>query len=195
MGFPMRYKSAIGALICVLLAIAPGRSVAVEEDALWSALRTPGHAVVMRHALAPGTGDPPNFALGDCSTQRNLSGEGRDQARRIGERFRANGVETSGVFSSQWCRCLETAELLGLGPVEELPSLNSFFRQRELRDPQTGALRDWLAGRALDRPVILVTHQVNVTALTGVFPASGEVVIIRRAEDGEISVVGSIRTE
>lgn len=63
------------------------------------------------------------------------------------------------------------------------------------RDPQTGSLRDWLAGRALDRPVILVTHQVNVTALTGVFPASGEVVIIRRAEDGEISVVGSIRTD
>ena len=149
----------------------------------------------MRHAIAPGTGDPANFALRDCSTQRNLSAEGRAQAAAIGDRFRANGMDAARVVSSQWCRCLETAQLLGLGPVEELPALNSFFRRSERREPQTQALRDWLAGQDLEHPLVLVTHQVNITALTGVYPASGQLVVLRRSDNGDISVVGSIRTD
>ncbi len=99
------------------------------------------------------------------------------------------------MYSSQWCRCLETAELLGLGPVEELPALNSFFRRSGLRGPQTRDIKDWLANRDPGRPLVLVTHQVNITALTGVYPASGELVVIRRAADGTISVVGTIETD
>jgi broad specificity phosphatase PhoE len=167
---------------------------AAESTALWSALRSAGHVALLRHAIAPGTGDPVAFVLGDCSTQRNLSDEGRDQAARIGAHFAANGIEQARVFSSQWCRCLETAKLLGLGPVEELPILNSFFQRFERQDRQTRALEAWLAGQALDQPVVLVTHQVNVTALTGVYPASGELVVVGRSETGELTVVGSIET-
>lgn len=182
------------ALALGLLCTAPAVSAA-EDTALWNALRSGGHAALLRHAIAPGTGDPPEFTLRDCGTQRNLSDEGRDQATRIGARFRANGIQKSGVFSSQWCRCLETARLLGLGPVEELPALNSFFRDYERRDPQTQALKEWLVGKDLDEPLVLVTHQVNITALTNVYPASGELVIIRRSENGEISVIGTIETD
>lgn len=150
---------------------------------------------MLRHALAPGTGDPAAFTLGDCSTQRNLSDEGRAQARRIGERFRTNGIESARVFSSQWCRTLETAELLGLGPVQPLPSLNSFFRNYQRSDLQTRTLRQWLAEQASGEPLVLVTHQVNITALTDVYPASGELVVLRRTENGELEVVGTLETD
>ncbi len=177
-----------------LLCVAP-RLSAEEDIALWSALRSGGHVALLRHAIAPGTGDPPEFTLHDCGTQRNLSDEGRDQAARIGARFRANGIQTARVYSSQWCRCLETARLLELGPVEELPILNSFFGRYERRARQTRALEEWLTGRDLDEPFVLVTHQVNITALTKVYPASGELVVIHRSDDGEISVLGTIATD
>lgn len=146
------------------------------------------HLVVLRHARAPGTGDPPNFRLGDCSTQRNLSSEGREQATRIGERLRAAGLASTTVYSSQWCRCLETARNLAAGPVVELPALNSFFEASDRERGQTEALRAWIASADLIRPVVLVTHQVNITALTGIVPAEGEILILRR-EPGKLSVV------
>ncbi len=178
----------------VLFAAPPGPSLA-GEAAAWKGLRSGGHVALIRHALAPGTGDPAAFTLDDCSTQRNLSDAGRAQAARIGARFRKEDIETARVFSSQWCRCLETAKLLALGPVEELPILNSFYERRENQTPQTRALEDWLAEQDLGEPVVLVTHQVNITALTGVFPTSGEMVVIRRTEDGGIVVVGTIETD
>ena len=189
-----RLPGAMFALAIGLFAMADGVSAAEDAD-LWDALRSKGHVALMRHALAPGTGDPSGFALGDCSTQRNLSAEGRGQAARIGQLFRANGIETARVFSSQWCRCLDTARLLELGPVRELPIINSFFRKYERREPQTRALEDWLAKQDLERPLVLVTHQVNITALTGVYPASGEIVALRRSDDGGLTVVGSIETD
>ena len=88
-----------------------------DEAALWAALREGGHVALMRHAIAPGVGDPAGFRLDDCTTQRKLSAQGRAQARAIGERFRANGIATAAVFSSQWCRCLDTARELALGEV------------------------------------------------------------------------------
>lgn len=183
-------------LFLALLAASPDRSFAAEEEeALWNALRSGTHIAIMRHATAPGTGDPADFRLGDCSTQRNLSEEGRAQATRIGARFRAKGIETARVFSSQWCRCLETARLLELGPVQELPLLNSFFADSEQRDPQTLALKEWLAGQNGPEPLVLVTHQVNITALTGVYPASGEMVVVGRSGTGEPTVAGTIEAE
>jgi broad specificity phosphatase PhoE len=146
------------------------------------------HMVVLRHARAPGTGDPPNFRLGDCSTQRNLSDAGRQQAARIGRRLREAGLAETKVYSSQWCRCLETARELAVGPVVELPPLNSFFEASDRERGQTEALRAWIASANLSRPVVLVTHQVNITALTGIFPAEGEILILRRDRDN-LSVV------
>ncbi len=154
------------------------------QEAGWEALRQPGAVAVMRHAVAPGTGDPSGFTLGDCSTQRNLDERGRRQARQIGEAFRAQGISVDRVLTSEWCRCRETAELLGLAPVEPLPALNSFFGDRSTREAQTKATEAFLRGLPEGQRVVLVTHQVNVTALTGVYPSSGEVVVGVMGEDG-----------
>ena len=162
---------------------------------LWKALRSPGHIALVRHAIAPGTGDPSEFELGDCRTQRNLSEEGRVQAKNIGARLRINGLEHARIFSSQWCRCRETAELFNLGTVEDLPILNSFFQRFMDRERQTQELVEWLARQTLNKPLLLVTHQVNITALTGVYPSSGEIVIIHQSDMGKIKVVGSINTD
>lgn len=179
-------------LVCFSLS-ASGFSADSESD-LWKALAAGGYVALLRHALAPGTGDPPEFQLGHCTTQRNLSDEGRDQASRIGDRFRENGIYGARVYSSQWCRCLETARLLKLGTAEELAPLNSFFRQFERRESQMKALLQWLSEQELDRPFVLVTHQVNITALTGVYPDSGELVVIQRSGTGDIQVIGTIET-
>lgn len=184
----------VGLALLLLFGSASGASAA-QEAALWQALASKGHVALLRHAIAPGGGDPPQFVLGDCARQRNLSEQGRQQAQRIGARFRKNGLDAARVFSSQWCRCLETARLLGLGPVTELPVLNSFFQRPERGNRQTKALEAWLADQDLDKPLVLVTHQVNITALTGVYPASGELVVIARSKDGKISTLGSIRTD
>lgn len=188
-------RLAITILALAYALIAGPTASAADEAVLWQALRTGGHVAIMRHALAPGTGDPRAFALRDCTSQRNLSEEGRVQAARIGDRFRANGVASARVHSSQWCRCLDTARLLELGPVGELTALNSFFERRERGAPQTRALKVWLAAQPAGPALVLVTHQVNVTALTGVYPTSGEIVVIQRSPNGGIAVLGTIKPD
>lgn len=155
-----------------------------------------GYIVMLRHALAPGVGDPVNFRLDDCATQRNLSEEGRAQARRLGDRLRAHGIEQAEVYSSQWCRCLETAQLLDVGPVEELPALNSFFSRPAEREPILKALRAFLAGLPDDGPpVILLTHQVTISAIAGQGTASGEAVVMKADGSAQPPVVGAIGPE
>jgi len=155
----------------------------------WDALNAPDAIAVMRHALAPGTSDPNEFTLGDCSTQRNLDDRGREQARKTGDAFRENGIVFDKVFVSQWCRTRETAELLNAGPVLDAPSLNSFFQDFSTREQQTRQTIE-LIEETVGRP-LLVTHQVNISALTGIGTRSGEVLIIRLM-DGEAQVIGSI---
>jgi broad specificity phosphatase PhoE len=163
-----------------------------ESEAAWRALAEGRHIALMRHAEAPGTGDPPGFRLEDCSTQRTLSADGRAQARRLGEAFRAREVAIERIYSSQWCRCLETAELVAVAPVEPQPLLNSYFGRPEVRALQLAALKGWLSDLAVERPLLLVTHQVVITDLTGVFPASGEIVVLRRDGADGWAVVGRI---
>jgi phosphohistidine phosphatase SixA len=158
----------------------------------WEAMRRPGAIALMRHAYAPGTGDPDAFRLGDCTTQRNLNDQGRDQARRIGAAFRENGVQVDRVLSSQWCRSAETAALLGLAEVEELPALNSFFDARQQRDAQTRATIDFLRSQPDDQRLVLVSHQVNIQALTGRGTASGEFIVIDITPQGEIEILGAV---
>ena len=186
--------------LCVFLActviLCPVSGLASEnQNDLWNALKTGNSFVLLRHAIAPGFGDPDNFDVLDCSTQRNLSDTGRLQAAKIGDMFRQHGIEKVRVLSSQWCRCLETARLLKLGTVEELAYLNSFFQRFERRDHQTGQLREWIIKQDLGQPLVLVTHQVNITSLTDVYPSSGELVIVARRELGGFSVLGTIRTD
>jgi phosphohistidine phosphatase SixA len=173
--------------IALVLLLVSGTSWANDG---WDAFRQPGAIAVMRHALAPGTSDPPGFTLGDCATQRNLDQTGREQARAIGRAIRALQVDVDRVLTSEWCRCRETAELLGLGEVEAFPPLNSFFEDRSTRDVQTRQTRDFLAALPDDARIVLVTHQVNITALTGRFASSGETIIIDVAPDGRVEVLG-----
>lgn len=187
------------AAFVILLALTVGSgtpATAKDDPALWEAIRSGAAFAMMRHALAPGTGDPQTVVIGDCTTQRNLSESGREQARRIGAGFRANGIGSARVYTSAWCRCAETAELLGIGKVAVLPPLNSFFVTREREPAQTAALGAWIArdkpARANGQPLVLVTHQVNITALTGVYPRSGEIVVARYDADGQVQVLGKL---
>lgn len=159
---------------------------------LWRALKTGAAIALMRHALAPGTGDPPNFVIDDCRTQRNLSNNGRKQATAIGNRFRSHGIRNAEVFTSEWCRCRETAKLLKFSKIRPLKMLNSFFQHFERAEPQTEELKSWLISYRSNIPMVLVTHQVNITALTGVFPRSGEIVVVQRLADGRFAVLGSL---
>ena len=166
-----------------------------EERRLLEDFKRGNHIALLRHALAPGVGDPENFEPDDCSTQRNLSSAGKDQAVRIGLKLKQSGILEADVYTSQWCRCLETAELLGLGTPTVLPALNSFFRDYDRKDQHTEELRNWLATQKLEKPLILVTHQVNITAFSAIFPGSGEIVLMRREGDRLFQVTGSISTD
>ena len=170
-----------------------GRAVAAQSDS-WAVLRRPGSFALIRHALAPGTNDPPGLRLDDCATQRNLSAEGRAQSVRIGDLFRANGIAAAEVFSSQWCRCLDTASLMKLGDVRPQPLLNSFFQDRSRETAQIEALRQWIGQLDLTKPTVFVTHQVVVTALSQIFPGSGEIVVMQHMPDGRLSVQGRLPT-
>ena len=164
-----------------------------DPASLWAALRSGEAAALMRHALAPGTGDPAQFDIDDCGTQRNLSDAGRAQAAAIGGRWRANGIVHARIYSSRWCRCLETAQLLDLGPVQPLDGLNSFFRDRAAETGRSAAAQALIREqtRSGSPPLLLVTHQVNITALTGVFPSSGEIVVVRPNGSG-IELLGRL---
>lgn len=175
-------------LAAVFSLFVPGQPASAGQ-AGWDALKNGTAFVIMRHALAPGTGDPDNFKVDDCNTQRNLSDKGRQQARKTGELFRSFGIPNAEVWSSAWCRCRETAELLALGQVRTLEPLNSFFRRHGRRDAQTTALKDWLQARTGDRPLVLVTHQVNISALTGVFPQSGELIFVEIGANNSLRVI------
>ena len=176
-----------------LLGAALSTRASAAEEPVWKALLQGGHVILMRHAIAPGGGDPPGFVLEDCATQRLLSNEGRAQARRAGDLIRSQGAPIDRVLSSRWCRALETAALLGLGRVEPAPPFDSFFADSQREGSQVAAMRAVLAERG-GATTIAVTHQVNITALTGVFPASGEMVVIERPAtvDAPIRVVGRI---
>ena len=176
---PLDRRALLGAMAALMLPQA-ARAFTLADG--------PRTHLIMRHALAPGGGDPPDFSLRDCSTQRNLNEQGREQARATGDRIRALGIGIDRVLSSQWCRCLETAELLNLGPVEEAPAINSFFSARERGEAQTNAIREQLLAMPADQTALLVTHWVNVIALIDRAPSSGEVFAFSIRDSGEITV-------
>lgn len=183
------------ALATLILSAAVLSDKPAEASEALQRLAEPRTHAILRHAIAPGTGDPPGFTLGDCDTQRNLDDRGRAQARAIGAAIRDAGVKVDHVLTSQWCRSAETAARLDLGPVREEAVLNSFFADRSTEPAQTDALRRLLAGLPAEETAVLVSHQVNITALTGIYPRSGEVVILRVAEDGSLETVGRFLAE
>lgn len=179
---------AAAALACLAVAARAAEPVPLEE------LAKPGRVLMLRHANAPGVGDPPGFSLSDCSTQRNLDAAGRAQARELGERLARAGVPRAKVYSSQWCRCLETARLLQLGPVTELPALNSFFGRSQDRQSNVAALRAFLARLPADGPpVVLVTHQFTLNDFTSQGTVSGGGTIFQLDGTGEPRALGAIQ--
>lgn len=124
------------------------------------------NVIFMRHALAPGIGDPTNFKIGDCSTQRNLNEVGIAQAILIGKQLKENSIQVDKVYSSQWCRCYQTASLLDVGNVYEFSGLNSIFQNFVSRKETLKKLEQKLFDLPSSSLVILVTHQVNIQAIT-----------------------------
>lgn len=168
---------------------------AAPADALEPALRSAlaaGSVLMLRHALAPGTFDPPGFKLGDCSTQRNLSDEGRRQARQLGAWFNARQLRPTRVRSSPWCRCLETAQLAFGDPVQPWAALGSPHGAREETNAQALAqLREGLQAVARQRAgfEVWVTHMFVFNALLGEGAGSGEGAVVGLGTDGAPRVI------
>lgn len=168
---------------------------ATPRSDIWQQLRTGrGYAVLLRHALAPGTGDPPGFRLGDCSTQRNLSLEGRRQAIAIGAQWRRERMPVDRVLTSRWCRARDTARLLAVGTVTAYPALDSSFTVSEATAARRTAKVRALLQRHRGEPgvLVLVGHQVNITDLTGMAPPSGGAIVVQAQGDGSLRVVGTL---
>jgi phosphohistidine phosphatase SixA len=151
-----------------------------------------GYVLLMRHALAPGVGDPENFRVGDCTTQRNLSDEGRQDARDIGEWLERREVKIRSIESSRWCRAKETAEILGIGKVKLNKNLDSLFQESDLvNHKQTIEIKKRIENYRNTRGLLVfVGHLVNISAITGVSLDSGEGVLVRANAKGEIKIMG-----
>jgi broad specificity phosphatase PhoE len=209
----IRAAAVVLLLVCGTVHAQPaGTAGNPATEAAWQALRE-GAIVLYRHAQAPGVGDPPSFKLGDCSTQRNLDAAGRDEARRIGAALRDQRVPVTQIWASQWCRTTETAQLIAqalapaspTSPSSSTPSpraaslplavqpqsaFNSFFQDRKDEPAQTAAARQALLAHQGPGTLVVVTHQVNVSALTGIALGSGEGVVLKRVTKTAVMVPG-----
>jgi len=179
-------------LLAALLSAWP--SAALADDSVWEAMRAPGSVIVLRHSYAPGSFDPPDAKLEDCSTQRNLDETGRAQAKRLGEAFRAHEITVGRVLSSPRCRCLETARLV-FGRVEPWDVLQGSLRDTELRKRLLIPVKQAVADHRDGPPLVLVTHGSVVTDLTGLNIRMGAFVVLRRGSDGAHTVAGQLDVE
>lgn len=174
----------------VELVIAPSDA---QQEAYIEALKTPGHALIMRHTLAPGHSDPADFNVSQCQTQRNLNDYGREQAVRIGAWLRERGVAPDVVYTSPWCRCIDTADLMALAPVVEERGLRSFADNLSPKSETLARLRAFLAANADSQtPLVMVTHSSTIADLIGGLVGSGEGVVVKLSPDGEIQLLGRV---
>ncbi len=184
----------IGILVAMVTGLLVSAAGHASSERLIDQIKSGGHVLMIRHAHAPGIGDPDHFRIGDCATQRNLSDQGRHQARQIGQWMRDRGIDTAHVYSSQWCRCLETARGLDLGPVSELPALNSFFDRPQDREPNLSDLRTFLSQQPSNGPlIVLVTHSVTISAITGKNVSYGQGIVLKLQNDGETAYIGPLK--
>jgi broad specificity phosphatase PhoE len=176
-------------LVLVLaLALLSEPGAAAADEAIWALLKSGGQVVIMRHAAT--VPNVPDTLGTDCSTQRNLSEAGREDARRIGAALRAHGIAVEDVRASVWCRCMDTARL-AFGTVTNWPALDSIFRDRSREAAQTREVRELIRGHS-GGTLVLVTHQVNITALTGLYPDEGEMLVLTPRGEGFV-VAGRIK--
>ncbi len=162
------------------------------DEALWAKLKAGGNVVLMRHASAEaGQGEPPGFRLGDCATQRNLSDAGREEARRLGRLLKFRAISFTTARSSLWCRCLETARLVFGEEPEPWPPLNSLNIQP---DKEFALIEEVEALAKKVKPpynAVLVTHNHNIRALTGISPKEAELIVVRHT-GGKLEVAGRL---
>jgi phosphohistidine phosphatase SixA len=177
--------------LLALLLLAGSPLVARADDALWALLKGGGQVILIRHATAPGTFDPPGVRLDDCATQRNLSEEGREEARRIGAAFRAQVIPVAKVLSSRWCRCMETARL-AFGRVEHWWALDGARPGSSQEASRTAELRAFASQPFTGGNVVLVSHNFNIRALTGLSPVSGEMIVLTPAGNETFTIAGRI---
>ena len=158
------------------------------SDKLINQLKEGGKIVMIRHAYAPGSGDPENFLINDCSTQRNLSKKGIMQSKKIGNFFKENKIPIDIVLSSEWCRCKDTA-LHAFKNFETSTFLNSFYdiRFQDNKKAQMAKLKDYIKKWNGKKNLIFITHYVVINEILNVSPSSGEIII----SDNEFNVIGN----
>ena len=161
------------------------------NKSLINQMKEGGKLIFIRHAYAPGGGDPNNFNLNDCSTQRNLSNEGKNQAKNIGEFFRKNKIKIKKVISSEWCRCKDTSSL-AFGSFETKNFLNSFYSSKfaKNKNSQMLDLRKYIKNFKSKKNLVLVTHYVVISEALNYAPSSGEIVI----SDKKFNIIGTFKT-
>ena len=182
-------KMAGGSVAVPAQASSAGEAMRTTPTPLAESLRSNRHVLLMRHAYAPGVGDPPGYSLSNCETQRNLNEEGQAQASRIGQWLRQQGVKQAQVWSSIWCRCQQTAERLQMGPVQVAPALASFFDTPSQAASRLAEMEQWIAQRLPEKgeqALILVTHHVNIRAFTGRDIGSGDMVLAEVTPQGRM---------
>jgi len=159
----------------------------------WSTLKTGGRVILLRHVQTdPGVGDPANFKLESCGTQRNLSAKGRADAKRIGQAFASRNIPVREVLSSRWCRCIDTAQL-AFGRVKPVAMLDSMFDDpASARRQKADAVLAFAGGYTGPGNLVLVTHAQNIQALTGISPAPGELIVVALATSEEFTVIGRL---
>ena len=188
---------AVPGLIALLVAVQAmcfSAASATASERVWEDLRKgKGMVILYRHALAPGGGDPSDFDVNDCSTQRNLSDAGRRQARDMGAALRQNKVNVRRVLSSPWCRSRETAELMKLGPVRSMMRFGSTFTAPSAVTQRRESLALKTIARHSNRSgvVVVSSHQANIVDLTGIAPTSGEGIVVRYT-GAKLTVIGRI---
>jgi phosphohistidine phosphatase SixA len=167
-------------ILIILLALVTVPAAAADDPAaIWALLKDGGRVALIRHAATSGgAGDPPGFRLDDCATQRNLTEQGRAQARALGERFRAHGIRVDKVLSSEWCRCRDTATLMDLGAFEIAPTFNNAFTLRDRVDQLTAGARAIVAAWRGPGTLVVHTHGANLRPLTGIDPGEGGMVVV-----------------
>lgn len=172
----MSWKFLLSFITLFCLSISSANGASSQRNNLLKVIEQINADVIfLRHALAPGFGDPENFNLADCNTQRNLDDIGRAQAVKIGIEFKSYGIEFEEILSSQWCRCKDTANLLNLGDWNEFMGLNSFFQNFSKKEDTLALLNKKLLSKKTGL-TLMITHQVVIRAVTGIVVSSGGLV-------------------
>ena len=184
--FKLYVKNVVLKLVVVIVSMLSLAGIARAD--LLRDLTDGQHVMMIRHANAPGVGDPAGYKLDQCATQRNLGEYGRRQSVAIGQWLADRKVQSAKMFSSAWCRCMDTATLMNKGPVRVEPALGSFFDDMSQRDAQNRALQSLIASNLKaypKQPLIYVTHHVNIEAFTGQAIGVGDIVVARVTPDGK----------